>query len=384
MSADIFARADQRYRRPRPAENPARRKRRDGDEPARGSRAGIRAPRGRVRLWRSLFAPGARSQGLLRIAAISALGRSATPRRRCAPMWRARWGSASRGRDRRGADAARFSAGFPAAINALTACHDLLTDQATSCRVLRASDSRQGMTAGGAGEAPTAGGRLDGRAPSPADRALEGRVDQGPHGDVGSVIGVRGKAEAQSGPHHALHPFVARRGKHRPQGRALPVETGRNRVVGLAIGAGIIGLVVRVGDAHRLAGAQAVIARQQRPERLLEQRDLVERRGVPAGPEKAAPGQSAPSPAVRRSVAASSSIRLMRISGWACWKRTMVRAGDQARPDRAHRADGEADILQPPRRPGGLLGGGGLRPDLPQIGGIRRPSSVRWLWRARG
>ena len=31
----------------------------------------------------------------------------------------------------------------PAAINALTACHDLLTDQATSCESC-ASDSRQG------------------------------------------------------------------------------------------------------------------------------------------------------------------------------------------------------------------------------------------------
>ena len=123
---------------------------------------------------------------------------------------------------------------------------------------------------------------------------------------------------------------------------------------------------MQVGDAHRLAGAQAVIARQQHPERLLEQRDLVERRGVRRGTRQQRQIERAllqpfgdGGRVVLDQVDADLGMGLLEADD---------EAGDQARPDRAHGADGEAGILQPPRRLGGLLGGGGLGPDLPQKG----------------
>ena len=144
MSADIFARADQRYRngldllKTLPGESAAMVTSRLAEVAPEVARLAVEFGYG------DLFSRPALDLKAREIAAISALGALGN----AAPQLRAHVASAL------GIGVARaeivevlmqlaFSAGFPAAINALTACHDLLTDQATSCESC-ASDSRQG------------------------------------------------------------------------------------------------------------------------------------------------------------------------------------------------------------------------------------------------
>ncbi len=198
------------------------------------------------------------------------------------------------------------------------------------------------------------------------DRARDVGLDQRPHAESRHGDGVfRDKGETEARQHHALHPVVAIGAEHGRHLGALLAPQPAGMAQEFALTAIDIGLAVELADPHRILLFEAVAGTDADHEALVVEAPRVEAfvdlLGLAVdGHVELAPGQP-----------------LAQLFGRAVLHRqphlgmalaeTLQEWHEAVRPDGAHHAELELDILQAAEALGPLLGGVSLDQHLAQV-----------------